>query len=153
MKILMTMKKIFSVVAISILLFGCSIFKKENTLKIDEPTVPLLATTWYLINSNNQAIEINAEKPMKLKLAADNTFKGFGSCNQIWGVCKIMQSQIEFSHISRTKMACQNMDDEITLLATLKQTKAYFISGNKLQLIDNNTNILATFQAADNEKK
>ncbi len=143
------MKQFFSVLIIGILLLGCSIFRKDSSLKIDEPTVPLIATTWYLININNQPIEINVEKPMKLKLNADNTFKGFGGCNQIWGGWKMMNTQIEFSHISRTKMACEKMDDENNLVDILKQSKAYFISGNKLNLINSNAAILATFRAVD----
>ncbi len=153
LKIMITMKKIFSVLVIAFLINGCIVLKKDSIIKIEEPTVPLIATTWYLTNINNQPIEINSEKPIKLKLSIGNTFKGFGICNQIWGVCKVMNTQIEFSHISQTKMACEKMNIEKNLIDVLKQSKAYFISGNKLNLINSNTTILATFQAVDVIKK
>ena len=50
-------------------------------------------------------------------------------------------------------MSCDKIDVEQNLLETLRNTKAYFINGSKLQLLNNNAEIIATFQAIVKEIK
>ena len=132
---------------------SCGLFHQEQLPQIKEAEVQLTGTNWILISLEKTSTELIAEKPISLNLNADNTFKGFAGCNQYWGICKLMSSEIHFSNINRTKMSCDKIDVEQNLLETLRNTKAYFINGSKLQLLNNNAEIIATFQAIVKEIK
>ena len=127
--------------------FSCASLKPDHAIKVEDATVPLMGTQWFLISLNNQPIEIDALQPIKIKIAADNSFKGFGGCNQLWGICKLMNTQIKFTNINRTKMGCDKGETEKELLNVLRTAQGYFISKNKLQLINTSGEIIAIFQA------
>jgi len=147
------MKAFFSLLVAVCLFFSCSILKNDNSPKFEEPSVKLEGTEWILIGLNSKAVEIDVIKPIKIKISNDNSFKGFAGCNQFWGVCKLMQSQIAFSNINRTKMRCEKIDIENELTETLRNTHAYLINGNKLQLINKNAEIIAVFQSNNKSEK
>ncbi|MEY2830030.1 MAG: hypothetical protein RIQ33_1888 [Bacteroidota bacterium] len=139
----------FFLIVILFLASSCGIFKKDDGLKIEEPTVKFIGTKWCLTHINQNAITINFEKPIYIKIVDEKSFKGFGGCNQIWGVCKQMNTAIQFASIARTKMLCKNMTYENQLIATLPNAEAYIISGNKLKILTSKADIILQFQAID----
>ena len=147
------MKSISAIVLLVLFFCSCGLLKKDNALKIEEPSVVLVGTNWFLTSLNNQAIEIDALQPIKIKINADNTFKGFAGCNQFWGICKTMQTQINFSNINRTKMSCAKIKIENELTDILRTAQGFLINGNKLQLINKNAEIIAVFQSNIHEGK
>jgi heat shock protein HslJ len=148
------MKRIYLLFSLaSLIIISCSVFKKDNLPKIEEPTVQFINTKWMLTHINGKAVIINFEKPSFIKIVDDKSFKGSGGCNQIWGVCKQMNTAIQFSNIGRTKMHCDNMQTEEKLLNNLKLAEAYLINGNKLQLLTKDSKIILEFQAIEEKKQ
>jgi heat shock protein HslJ len=139
----------FFLIAILFFASSCSIFKHNDELKIEEPTVKFIGTKWCLTHINQTAIAVNFEKPTYIKVVDEKSFKGFGGCNQIWGVCKQMNTAVQFGSIARTKMLCKNMTYEDQLIATLPKAEAYIISGNKLKMLTSKAAIILQFQAID----
>ncbi|MFM2224509.1 MAG: hypothetical protein RJA07_711 [Bacteroidota bacterium] len=135
-----------------LLLTSCSIFKKDKLPRIDEPTARFVNTKWMLSKINEQTINVNFEKPTYIKIVDDKSFKGYAGCNQIWGICKQMNTAVQFSNIGRTKIRCENMTIENQLISTLQLANAYLISGNKLQMLTNDGKIILQFQAIEEKK-
>jgi heat shock protein HslJ len=142
------MKFSISLLFITTIFISCASLRPDNAIKVEDATVQLTGTQWFLISLNNQPIEIDALQPIKIKIGADNSFKGFGGCNQLWGICKLMNTQIKFTNINRTKMGCDKGETEKELLNVLQTAQGYFISKNKLHLINTQGEIIAIFQAA-----
>ncbi|MFM2048442.1 MAG: hypothetical protein RI955_990 [Bacteroidota bacterium] len=143
----------FLIISVAIFLASCSVFKKDNLPKIEEPTARFMNTKWVLTAINGKAITVNFEKPIYIKIVDDKSFKGNASCNQIWGVCKQMNTAIQFSNIGRTKMHCENMQQEEKLIANLKLAEAYLITADKLQLLTKEGKIVLQFQAIEEKKQ
>ncbi len=141
------MKSVSTIVLLVGFFCSCGFLKKDNALKMEEPSVVLVGTNWFLTSLNNKAIEIDALQPIKIKINDDNTFKGFAGCNQFWGVYKTMQTQINFSNINRTKMSCAKIKIENELTDVLRTAQGYLINGNQLQLINKQGEVIAIFQA------
>lgn len=143
----------FLIITILILSVSCSIFKKDTLPKIEEPTVQFINTKWVLTHINGKAITVNFDKPVYVKIVDDKSFKGNGGCNQIWGVCKQMNTAIQFSNIGRTKMHCENMQIEEKLITNLKLAEAYLITADKLKLLTKESKVVLQFQAIEEKKQ
>ncbi|MEN9521924.1 MAG: hypothetical protein RL065_301 [Bacteroidota bacterium] len=143
----------FLIITILILSVSCSILKKDTLPKIEEPTVQFINTKWVLTHINGKAIAVNFDKPVYVKIVDDKSFKGNGGCNQIWGVCKQMNTAIQFSNIGRTKMHCENMQIEEKLITNLKLAEAYLITADKLKLLTKESKVVLQFQAIEEKKQ
>lgn len=56
------------------------------------------------------------------------------------------ESQLTFSGMGATKMACPDMDIETSFFKVLEDTKSFIIKNDKLTLKDSN-NVIAVFKA------
>ena len=82
-----------------------------------------------------------------ITLESDNK-KVFGraGCNRFFGTYEQNESQLTFSGMGATRMACPDMDIETSFFKVLEDTKSFIIKNDKLTLKDNN-NVIAVFKA------
>jgi heat shock protein HslJ len=121
---------------------------------VPEPAPPvqwsLTHTYWKLIRLENRAIE-----PGKGKREAHITLRpeeqrisGNGGCNRLMGLYEIEGQHILFSQMATTKLGCLNgMDEEQRLLQALTRVTDWQIDGQYLELLDQNGQVLARFEA------
>jgi len=65
---------------------------------------------------------------------ADKRFTGNGGCNQINGNYILDKSEIKFTDVIATKMACNDIEFENAFLSTLSSVDRYEVNGNDLLL-------------------
>jgi len=65
---------------------------------------------------------------------AEKRFTGNGGCNQINGNYTLNKSEIKFTDVIATKMACNDIEFENTFLSTLSSIDRYEVNGNDLLL-------------------
>ncbi|WP_310377705.1 META domain-containing protein [Flavobacterium sp.] len=152
------MKKIkytASVLIILILIMSCSTSK--NTLAVNndkgleaEYNYSLTETYWKLIELNGKplsTVEKQREAFMILKKDT-NKVHGNSSCNTFNGTYTVTNdTQISFSKMTSTMMACINMVVENEFLNVVKQVDNFAIKGNILSLSRARMAPLAKFEA------
>jgi heat shock protein HslJ len=86
----------------------------------------------------------------KLTFGKDGTVGGSGGCNSLGGTYKVDGSQITFSDITSTLMACDDvrMAQESAVTQVLSGTATYEIDGNTLTLTNND--MVLVFTSASN---
>lgn len=72
----------------------------------------------------------------------EKRFNGNGGCNQINGNYSINKSDISFTDVTSTKMMCQDMAFESTLLTVLSSVNRYEINGADMYLKKKNEILL-----------
>jgi heat shock protein HslJ len=140
---------------IILLLAITSCGSKETTTSLYQQTstATLTNTYWKLNSLQSGAILNNDSKELFVKLNNDNTFRGFAGCNEIWGIFKFRDTQVKFSNINKTKMACEKLPIENSLIDALQKSIGYIIINNELQLIATDGNIIAKFNLIEELKK
>ena len=112
----------------------------------------LTGVTWHAIAYNNgkQAVQsVAAGSDPTAVFAADGTVSGNATCNTYNGPVKIEGSLIKIGPLMSTKMACASDElnaQEAAFLAALQATETYDIRGNRLELRDANTPLMAEFE-------
>lgn len=105
------------------------------TSKVDS-----LTGTWKLV-SYGPAESMTAAVPdadATLTFAEDGTVSGSGGCNSLSGEYTVEGSQITFSALTSTLMACDavRMDQESAVLQVLSDTVAFEIENETLTITD-----------------
>jgi heat shock protein HslJ len=77
----------------------------------------------------------------------ENSVVGHAGCNRISSTYKLQDAQLSFGEVIATRMFCEDMPTETALLAALKATAGWRISGSQLELLDANKQPLARFEA------
>ncbi len=128
-----------------------AILKKQDTNTAQTNNLPITETRWMIKELMGKKVESNEDKnkPFFIQLrASDNRVVAFAGCNSIAGSYEITENnRIKFGKLMSTMMACENMETETMLNKVLEQTKTYKIIGNKLQLLDEQMQPLAKFEA------
>lgn len=119
-----------------------------NKKKIDNSA---LHTKWGLTILNGQPI--STEGPIYLELTDDNKIGGFVGCNRITGTFTVENgSQIHFTQLATTRMACHEMELETEILQMLNSVDNFTVVDNNLVLSIGHGDPLATFlKMSDNE--
>ena len=96
------------------------------------------------------AIELEDKKPKMEISVVNNKITGKGFCNRLMGgLKKLTDTDIEFSEILGTRMACPSMDKENEYTKALNNTRHYIIKNNKLMLFDSNNSELLVYRKVD----
>jgi heat shock protein HslJ len=75
--------------------------------------------------------------------------RGSGGCNRLVGSYELNDEQLTFSQMAGSMMAClESMETEKAFLDVLKQVKRWKIRGQRLELFDVTSNLLASFEAS-----
>lgn len=112
-------------------------------------TFELTGTRWALMRLGDKEVKIS-EGGREAYLAlnsADGSVVGFAGCNRISSTHEEQGTQLHFGDVIATRMACEDMATETALLAAMKATAGWRITGSKLELLDAQQKSLATFEA------
>ncbi len=113
-------------------------------------TASMVGTRWNLTTIAGEAIRLpeGVETPY-LSVAEDMRLSGFGGCNRLMGTVKLEGSALSFPGVGSTKMFCKDIQPtETAFLSAMRATNSYRVDGNKLTLLDKETE-LATLVKAD----
>ncbi len=126
---------------------GCASVAGGNSSPI--PASSLTNTYWKLIRLNNGpvTVEQGQREAHFILQEKDHRLAGSGGCNRIMGSYQLDGSKISFGKTASTMMACANMHDEQAFLATLDKIRGWNIDGNRLDLLDDAGQVLASFEA------
>jgi heat shock protein HslJ len=145
-----TIKKISVIIITLILIMSCSTPKNSATQSETEVNYSLTETYWKLIELNGQPVipvENRREAFMILKKEGVRVH-GNSSCNTFNGTYTLAnETQLSFSKMASTMMACMDMKLENELLETLQRTDNFAIKGKILSLNKARMAPLAKFEA------
>lgn len=115
-------------------------------------TAPLQDTYWKLTSLNGKAIQTIAEqKEVQFVLhSQESKVSGFSGCNQFSGQYTVDEkgNELKFMPLMSTQMACINQDvNEHVFLNALAKTAQYKVSGQKLDLLTAEGDVLVSFSA------
>ncbi len=118
----------------------------KNELKNSENINQNLSRVWMLVEFEKFSKDFLISKKAYLDLTKNNASMG---CNSIgFNYKKKSVSEIEFSNLMRTEMACGAMQLEDNFLKTLPELNSFKINGHKLTLY-NSKNEKMIFMAQD----
>lgn len=150
--------KIVLVLITAATLFACGSTNSVNASK--EATPPseteLADGYWELVRMTGMPA---IKKPMKgdRKIgfslnASESQINGYAGCNTFFSTYVLNGSNITFSQIGSTKMACvRNPIDEQAFLTMFGQANRIEVKDNLLNLMDSANNVLAVFQHTAND--
>jgi len=107
-------------------------------------------TDWKLVSAGDAPIHSASEQgePHLLLSSDSHRVSGSGGCNRLVGSYELSGNQITFTKMAGTMMACvSGMDTEKAMQDALARTKTWKIEGRSLVLLDENSRILARFDA------
>ncbi|MGC1631684.1 MAG: DUF4377 domain-containing protein [Gelidibacter sp.] len=73
---------------------------------------------------------------------SQSEINGNTSCNRFSAKIAIKNNKMVISHLSSTEMLCKDIDVEVAFLEALKSVYTYALNEEKLQLLDENKNVL-----------
>jgi heat shock protein HslJ len=126
----------FLVVSLSLLVMACSSSKPATN------SMPLTQTQWVLVEVQGHLVKSSGiDRDASIQFTeADHKITGSTGCNRMFGTYELPETgKIKFGGIGSTKMACPAMSTESAFVKALEQTNAYTISGNELQLKNDQT--------------
>ena len=126
---------------------GCASVDVDSGSRM--PASSLTNTYWKLIGLAGKPITPEkAQREAHLILQdKDQRLAGSGGCNRIMGSYQLDGSLLVFGKVASTMMACINMHDEQAFVATLEKTRRWRIDGKRLDLLDENGQADASFEA------
>jgi heat shock protein HslJ len=109
---------------------------------------PLLQTTWNLAELNNREIQHPGPQMPHIRFESEKV-TGNDGCNNFFGEYNLDEDRLTFSLLASTRMACPQLKGfDIEFNSMLSATASYRISGNRLELFENDKQI-AGFVAAE----
>ncbi len=112
-------------------------------------TAMLINTYWKLTELEGiPVITGKGQREMKLTLHEKERVNGFAGCNSFFGSYTYDGSKITFSQLAVSRKFCaETMDQETLFLKSLSAIAGYKITGQKLQLIDDQGKLHMRFKA------
>ena len=124
--------------------------RKNPGAQASTASPPLTDTYWKLIKIGEQpALPGARQKELHVNLTAkERRVQGFSGCNQFSGSFTLSGKQLEFGPMMSTNMWCNEvMDQEQRYLKALRQTAQFSINGDRLQLFNDQKQLLLSFEA------
>lgn len=135
--------KIAALAAIAALVAGCCncrSYQKKNRR-------PLEQTQWQLVQLGGQSITPQEGKFTLTFLAEDKRLTGVGACNRITGSYETGEKgALKIGQMASTRMACPDMEQELSFMKAVESTTHYEMDGSMLMLLSNG-DLQAVFQA------
>lgn len=150
--------KIVLVLLTAVTLFACG--SSNTATAVKETVLPTEAELadgyWELVRMTGMsAIKTPMEGDRKIGFSlntAESQINGYAGCNNFFGTYLLNRSNITFSQIGSTKMACvRNPIDEQAFLAMFGQANKIEVNDNLLTLLDGANTVLAVFQHTAND--
>ena len=107
-----------------------------------------LDTTWNLSELFSEKIQYAGSQIPHLRFETERV-SGNDGCNNFFGGYTLDEDSLKFGLLASTRMACPDLEDfEVIFNKMLSMTTRYRITGNKLELYENDK-LLASFLAAE----
>ncbi len=131
-------KRILASVALVALFFaGCS-----SVMQYADDAI-LYGNIWKLEKLNGVPVAAPAGKEVTLAIVAGlNSVTGSGSCNQYFGDASVSGNKLTFGNLGSTKMACDDMNLEISYFQKLREVDSFTVYTNRLILYSGGKAIL-----------
>jgi heat shock protein HslJ len=133
----------FPVLLLAVMAAGCQTRPVPDTTPTSPPArqapaAALRETHWVPRELAGQPVRVPADtREPYLTLRADGTAEGNGGCNRFRGsFFSEKPSDLSFSPLMSTRMACPAMQTENDFTRALGQARTYRISGDTLRLFD-----------------
>jgi heat shock protein HslJ len=145
----------FSFLALALLAAGCNPRPAQETAAAalppapTKPNAPLRETRWVLRQLAGRPVVVPANtREAYLKLRADGTAEGNGSCNRFRGsFFSETESELKFSPLMSTRMSCPAIATESSFISALGKANSYEISGDTLRVLDTSGTAVARLEA------
>lgn len=109
---------------------------------LDKSRVPLnLDQGSWLVTRIKDRDSFGRNPFIKIDLS-QNEINGNTSCNRFSGKIRVTNTKVEISKLSSTEMACRDTEVESAFLEALKRISYYSLKEDKLQLLDENQELL-----------
>ncbi|MCE7521287.1 META domain-containing protein [Vreelandella titanicae] len=130
---------------------GCSSAAMDSQETAHHPDETLINTYWKLVSLDGAPVVVNGNfREAHFVLHQDaSRLAGATGCNTLMGSYHVESQRITFNQVATTKMACppSQMKTEQAFLAALEQATAWHVEGAALELLDDNNEPLASFEA------
>ena len=110
----------------------------------------ITGTRWVLqtLRGKEAGVGAGAKAPFFTLQGAEPRVSGFAGCNQFTGGYQLEPGKLSFSQLAMTMKACpEGMDLEREVAKLLEETRAFELSGDRLELRAEDGTPLATLQA------
>ena len=145
------MVRSFAPAAMLVLLTACSSQEPKPAAPegSGEVVYELAGTRWALMSLADKPVTISegGREAYIVLNSVDQSVVGYAGCNRISSTHQAKGSQLSFGEVIATRMFCEDMPTETALLAAMKATASWRITGSRLELLDDNQRSLATFEA------
>jgi len=114
------------------------------------PDAPLENTYWKLMEIGGRPAQVfhNQREAHFVLQKARKGVGGSSGCNRLTGSYTLEGAQLRFGPMAGTRMAClQGAEQERLFLETLPEVARWHITGNRLDLLDAQGAVLASFEA------
>jgi len=123
----------------------------RDMIQVGGGGVEVTGISWRAVSVGDEAIA--EDSGLTLRFEVDGSIKGHGGCNSFFGSLQKSGSGIEVGPLGSTRMACPEtiMSREMAFMNAVQETRGFQTSGDGMSLLDEDSNVLATFVAgADN---
>ncbi|WP_312090686.1 META domain-containing protein [Chryseobacterium sp.] len=130
------MKNIFLSICTFALLASCGTTKNASAAKIGKEQPSIVNTKWALAD--------NVKGQIPTLQIEGSKINGNSGCNRFFGgvVMDTASGKFETSGVGSTRMACNNMSVEKNFLDMLQKANKYVVSGDTLELYQDNLLLL-----------
>jgi len=122
----------------------------DESCEPSKPDVTLVNTHWRLVELDGEPVTVadNQQEPHIRLQQEDSRVTGSGGCNRLMGSYELDGTRLTFGPVASTMMACpEGMDQEHAFGVALDATTGYLITGETLQLWDEDGLVCARFEA------
>ena len=131
-----------------IYLFVVMIFVSACTHTVEPGDRSFLGTTWNLSELFSENIQYAGSQVPHLRFETERV-SGNDGCNNFFGSYALDEDSLKFGLLASTRMACPDIEGfELIFNKMLSMTTRFRITGNKLQLFENDK-LIASFLAAE----
>ena len=107
----------------------------------------LAGTHWRLVSVGDMDADASRREPFIL-LTADGRVSGTTGCNRFAGGYVVDGAYLSFGQVATTRMYCAGVwRQEQAVLAALPRVAQWRVTGDRLEMIGGNGEVLAVFQA------
>ncbi len=139
------MKRLMLALAAGALFAGCAQTEPPKS------QARLIETYWKAVELEGKPVEVKAgtREPHMVLRSDKNAVSGYSGCNTFRGVFEITGTNLRFKNMASTLMAClpAGSDTEKNFLSALNATAAQRVSGETLELRDQDGKVRARFES------
>ncbi|WP_331345178.1 META domain-containing protein [Cellvibrio sp. UBA7661] len=112
-------------------------------------SINFMNTYWKLVGLNGKdVVVIDQQREPHIVFGEDNRVSGSDGCNRFMGGYQHTDTELTFSQMAGTKMACMEGDEQAQAFTDgLSQVSHYQLQGEHLDLKDNTDKVIARFIA------